>query len=825
MVSLYVNLANFSKPSRYINKEIHSEHLSGKNRPEVSVALAFPDIYEIGMSHLGLKILYKIINDLPYAAAERVFAPWYDMESYLRDKDRYLFSLETGRSLRDFDIVGFSLQYELSYTTVLNILDLGGVPIKRHQRDESSPLVIAGGPCSVNPAPLSHYIDAFLIGDTEENITVFMDTFRETDKRRDHLLKELSRIDGVYVPEYSEGKTKRIFITDFDSAPYPTSPIVPYRKTIHDRINIEVSRGCSRACRFCQAGTIYRPVRERSAEHVLTLAEETIKNTGYDEVSFTSLSAGDYSQLVPLLKEFNRRFAQKKISVSLPSLRVGVVNPSLLNELRSVRKGGFTIAPEAATERLRCVINKDFSEDDYEAALHALFCAGWQTIKLYFMIGLPTETWNDIEEIVNMARKARKIARDNTNRRININVGISPFVPKPHTPFQWLGQEEMLQLREKKMFILKNLGKRSFTIKSHNERMSLLEASISRGDQKIGDLIEAAWRGGSRLDAWSEHFDFSVWEDAMDKTGIDVADYAYARPDVHETLPWDMINTGVKNEFLKKELSKALDLKKTPGCSVSCHICGLECKSGQFLKEISPAKSSSIHDTASGKFSPVKVRVEFCKKGTLRYLSHLEVVSTVLRALRRAKVPLRYSEGYRPSPKVSFGPALSVGIEGASEFFDMEIYPPFDLETAQGSVNRMLPEGIAIRKMIFIGKSLPSLNEFINCYEYEISFHDSAPIKYFSKHMRTDKDADSMIMDSAIIDDKTLKIRLREIPNRTTRISDIIDSFCGITADKSRIRRTGMWGMRDTLVSPMDSDLVSDVSDNRRKRTKQKQPI
>jgi radical SAM-linked protein len=824
VVSLYVNLANFSKPSRYINNEIHSLHFSGKNRPEVSVALAFPDIYDIGMSHLGLKILYKIINDLPYAAAERVFAPWSDMESYLRDKGKYLCSLETGRSLREFNIVGFSLQYELSYTTVMNMLDLGGIPVKRHNRDESSPLVIAGGPCSVNPAPLSHYIDAFLIGDTEENVTVFLDTFRETEKRRDLLLKELSRIDGVYVPEYSKGKTRRMFLSDLDSAPYPTSPVVPYRKTVHDRINIEVSRGCSRACRFCQAGTIYRPVRERSAEHALALAEETIKNTGYDEVSFTSLSAGDYSQLIPLLKEFNRRFAQKKISVSLPSLRVGAVNASVLNELRSVRKSGFTIAPEAATERLRSVINKDFSQDEYDAALYALFGAGWQTIKLYFMIGLPTETWNDIEEIITMARKARKIARDNMKRRININVGISPFVPKPHTPFQWLGQEEISQLREKKMFIMKHLGKKSFTIKSHNEQMSLLEASISRGDQAIGELIEAAWRCGSRLDAWSEYFDFSVWEEAMNKTGIDAAEYAYAHLVDSEELPWDMIDTGIKNEFLKKELSKATGLKKTPGCSVSCHLCGLECNSGQFLKGISPVKRSSLHGRSPGKFSPVKVRVEFSKKGTLRYLSHLEVVSTILRALRRADIPLRYSEGFRPSPKVSFGPALGVGIEGESEFFDMEVYPPFALETTQDTVNHTLPEGMAIKKMIFIGRSLPSLNEFINCYEYEIGFRDSVPIKRFAEYMRANKGTDAMVLDSAIINDTTLKIRIREVPNRKTRISDLIVSLCGVPAGEARTRRTGMWGIRDGLVSPMDTARESKMSTNGRIGTKQKQP-
>jgi radical SAM superfamily enzyme YgiQ (UPF0313 family) len=370
--SLSVNLSLFQKPSRYINNEVNAVH---KEAP-VKVALAFPDIYEIGMSHLGLKILYKIINDLPYASAERVFSPWVDLEAEMTEKGILISSLESNRPLRDFDIVGFSLQYELSFTTVLNMLHLGGIPIKADDRDGSHdyPLVIAGGPCTVNPMPMSPFIDAFLIGDGEEAVKEIMDTFYEWktggDGKRDSVLRAFSEIEGIYVPaaHNSSSFIKRRFIKSLDTSPYPDKPVVPYTSIVHDRVNIEVSRGCPMGCRFCQAGTIYRPARERSAGRVLELAEKALRNTGYEEVAFTSLSAGDYSCLLQVVKGFNRIFEREKIALSLPSLRVASINNSLLKEIRSVRKTGFTIAPEAGTDRLRRVINKDFTEEDYELA-------------------------------------------------------------------------------------------------------------------------------------------------------------------------------------------------------------------------------------------------------------------------------------------------------------------------------------------------------------------------------------------------------------------------------------------------------------------------
>jgi radical SAM family uncharacterized protein len=731
-----MNLSFFKRPSRYINNEINSIH---KDAP-VKVALAFPDVYEIGMSHLGLKILYKIINELPFASAERVFSPWIDLEAEMKAKGIPLTSLEFNRPLKDFDIVGFSLQYELSYTTVLNMLYLGGIPLRSEERTNSSccyPLIIAGGPCTVNPKPMSWFIDAFLIGDGEEAIKEILELYynwkKTGDRKKDSLLKALERIEGMYVPlihnnpplsPFSKGgergimakggkggfMIKRRFIKSLDDAPYPDNPVVPFTSIVHDRINIEVSRGCSRGCRFCQAGIIYRPVRERSPDKIMEIAENSLNNTGYEEVSFTSLSAGDYSCLLYVLKEFNRRYSKNKIGLSLPSLRVGSIDSEILKEIRTVRKTGFTIAPEAGTERLRKVINKDFSEEEYEMALKTLFEEGWHNLKLYFMIGLPTEGDEDIEAIPKMVLKALKISKKYTNRFVNINVGISSFVPKPHSPFQWFGQSLLEDLKRKKKYLRDILLKKGFNLKDHDERMSLLEAAFCRGDESIGLLIEKAWSEGCRLDGWSEVFNFEKWKEAMDITGIDAEAFARKEYTISDKLPWDIIDVGVSKDFLWKERQKAIDENLTPDCRKVCQRCGLEChdiengrrggwvniRVGEDTDSSSclRASVSQIHRTQL--FQPLRIRVEFSKTGRLRYLSHLELMVVLHRAIRRACFPLVYSEGFHPAPKISFGPPLGVGIGGIREYFDIEVIPPFDTILNMRKLNNTLPEGVPL---------------------------------------------------------------------------------------------------------------------------------
>lgn len=835
-----MNLSLFQKPSRYINNEVNTVY----KEAAVKVALAFPDIYEIGMSHLGLKILYKIINDLPFASAERVFSPWVDLEAEMKAKGIMISSLESNRPLKDFDIVGFSLQYELSFTTVLNMLHLGGIPIKAEDRDSSYhyPLVIAGGPCTVNPMPMSPFIDAFLVGDGEEAINEIMDTFykwkTEGERNRDSLLRALSEIEGVYVPAVHNSSSstthpasfiRRRFIKSLDASPYPDQPIVPYTSIVHDRVNIEVSRGCSMGCRFCQAGIIYRPVRERSASKALELAEKSLRNTGYEEVAFTSLSAGDYSCLLQVVREFNGRFEKEKIALSLPSLRVASINSDLLKEIRSVRKTGFTIAPEAGTDRLRSVINKDFTEEDYDRSLKTLFEEGWLNLKLYFMIGLPTETMEDIEAIPKMAMKALKTAKQYTKRFVNINIGISPFVPKAHTPFQWYGQNISDELTQKKKYIKDVLIKRGFNVKGHDVRMSLLEAALSRGDKNMAPLIEKAWSLGCRLDGWTEVFDFEKWKRAMDVTGIDAAYFAARTFDFNDIFPWERIDTGVTKEFLWNEYRKALSGEITTDCRKVCHNCGLDCRrekeeginlgvektttpeNGYFSPFVGSAASRI---QTSNLFRPVNIRVEFSKTGRLRYLSHLELVTLLHRAMRRAGFPLEYSQGFHPSPKISFGPPLGVGVSGLSEYFDMEVIPPFDLEGNKRKLNNMLPAGVSVKDMAAVSSKGKSLNSFVARYEYEIKGADLSHVFGFLaereiniKRDRGTVNIREMVEEARQVDEDKVNLLLVDQGEIKVRLGELLPAICNAPVERLDVTRTALYGWNGGWVKPIERSL------------------
>lgn len=829
-----MDFCHFERPSRYINRELNALYKSA----EVKVALAFPDIYDVGMSHLGLKILYQIINDIPYASAERVFAPWLDMEAEMKARGIPLASLETRRQLGDFDIVGISLQYELSYTTVLNMLSLAKIPLRAEARDSRDPLIIAGGPCTINPMPMAPFMDAFLIGDGEDAVKDIIKTYylwkREGDGKKESLFLGLSRIPGVYVPSVhgakGEFRVTRRYRESLDDAPYPVSPVVPYAPIVHDRITIEVSRGCTMGCRFCQAGMIYRPLRERSPETVLRIAEDSLKNTGYEEISLTSLSAGDYSALLPLVRQMNRKFSQKVVSLSLPSLRVAAVNREVLREIKMVRKTGFTIAPEAATERLRTVINKDFGEDDYERALHALFAEGWENLKLYFMIGLPTEEDGDIEAIPEMALKAIRIAKRYSRRYVNLNVGISPFVPKPHTPMQWEGQEAMEKIKAKMNYLRQRLPKKGINIKGHNPDMSLLEALFSRGDVGLAGLIERAWSLGCRLDAWTEAFDFTKWLDAADSTGVNLHAHAQRGYGEDAVLPWDGIESGVRKEFLWKEFQKALSCEMTADCRKVCHACGLGCTDAYHTPLAEPGSPIytteilPIHEkeTPAGVRSrpllpgKIRVRVQFSKMGDLRYLSHRELMTAIIRAMRRADIPVAYSQGFHPSPRISFGPPLNVGMCGKTEYFDMQLGPGSGIDEMKENLNHLLPRGLSIHDMGLIPEGEPSLQSFISRYEYEIICPDTKPIEDFLaresfvvQREKTERggadavDLREMVEGAVIIDTTTLRLVVKDRGDKRVRVNELTAAIFHASSGELDITRLRMFGWRDGWVEPL----------------------
>lgn len=817
-----INLAKIQRPSRYIDSELNAIH---KPVAEVKLALAFPDVYDVGMSHLGLKVLYNIANALPYAAAERAFHPWTDMETALRASGDPLRSLESNTPLAEFDLLGVSLQYELSYPTVLNMLDLAQIPMRAEARTDAHPIVIAGGPCTTNPMPMARFMDAFFIGDAEDAIIDILDTVRrvkrEGDGKRATMLAELAKIEGMYVPSIhgtGQGahRVRMRTIASLEDAPYPTKPIVPYNQIVHDRIAIEVSRGCPMGCRFCQAGMLYRPVRERTPAKIIQIAEQCLANTGYEEVSFTSLSAGDYSSLHELMHRFNEKFSSRKIAVSLPSLRVAAVNREILKEIRSVRKTGFTIAPEAATERLRAVINKDFKAEDFERAAEILFSEGWLNLKLYYMIGLPTETDADIEAIPEMVMQAREMSRRHSPRPANITVSVSPFVPKAHTPFQWFGFRGTEYVRERIGYLKKKV--RKATLKYHDERTSLLEAVIARGGADLADLLESAHAHGCRLDAWSECFDMSKWMSAFGAVGIDPEAYAGRQFELDDPLPWDMIDIGVTSGFMKQEYARAMEAAFSPACTTKCLDCGLKC--GPSMKELRPKAFTPPaplqHRVAAVPRRPIRLRVRFSKSGPVRYTSHRELMTLVARALNRAGIALEYSQGFHPTPKLAFGPPLSVGVASTTEYLDMELMPMIPLGEMKQRLNDTLPPGVELHEMKPIDLREPSLQAFIETYIYEVAGPalDMKRAREFmaaaSWPVQREKgavDIRPMALGMEELGPTAVRMVMSDLKEKKLRLDEMCEALFNAPVAELDIIRTGLYGRKGgKLATPMGAE-------------------
>ena len=708
-------------PSRYLGSETNRiKKPWGKT--QLHVALAFPDLYEIATSHFGIQILYGMLNAREDILAERVFAPAVDMEAQLRKNKLPLCSLESETPLKNFDILGFSLLYELNYTNMVNMLDLAGIAFFAEQRSEKDPFVIGGGPCTCNPEPVADFFDALVVGDGEAVILQMTDAWkawrRSDSETRDALLHRWSQIKGVYIPSFfdvsidaggiqrlmpkksSHHQVERAVASDLNAEPLPSTPIIPFGRPVHDRLRVEIARGCTRGCRFCQAGMIYRPVRERHPEAVFSSVSQLLKESGYEDLSLLSLSTGDYSCIAPLMKKIMDVGAKDRVAVSLPSLRAGSLTPELMELIRKVRKTGFTIAPEAGSQRLRDVINKNITETDIVETVENAFSLGWKLIKLYFMVGLPSETQADIEAIAALVKRLKALAKKQ-GRSEKINVSVATFVPKPHTPFQWEPQISLETALEKINWLKDNLKLPGVQVKWQDPRVSVIEGVWARGDRRLNKVLIDAWRSGCRFDGWTDFFDYDRWMTVFQASGINPRHYTDGNSDTDQPLPWDHIDIGVDRSFLIEEKARAAIGKITSDCRTgSCSGCGV-CDF-ESIKPVSFHDQKELFSTQGPLPGPqpsetgIKYVVNFKKMKSSRFLGHLEMVKIFIRSLRRERVPLKYSNGFHPMPRVSFGDTLPMGMQSEDERMLVTLTEPIDSGELISRLRRQMPDGLEI---------------------------------------------------------------------------------------------------------------------------------
>ena len=794
-------LHEVEKPARYAGGE------AGQARKDWSavlsrVCLAFPDVYDIGMSHLGYKILYRVLNDDPRLLAERCYTPWVDMERELRRRDLPLVSLESARPLCDFDVVGLSLQYELTYTNCLTVLELGKIPLRAADRGEDDPLVVAGGPTATHPEPMAPFFDAIVIGDGEERLpelALLWTELRQKGVPRGERLARLAELGGVYVPSlYGVSRDpdtgflvvdrpatapfpiSRAFVPDLSKYPFPDDGPVGGPEAIFDRMSIEIARGCTEGCRFCQAGMIYRPVRERDPAEIVDTVVRAVKKSGFDEVSLTSLSTADYSCVSPLIKKVVEKLKPENVSLGVSSLRAYGLEEDLLDELGQVRATGLTFAPEAGTQRMRDVINKNVTEEQLLETADRVFSRGWSKMKLYFMIGLPTEEDEDVRGIVATGARALAVGRKHKGGRAKVTVSVSSHVPKPHTPFQWCAMDVPAEIERKQRILQDDARQARVDLRTHSSDESVIEGIFARGDRSLADVIEHAYRHGARFDSWAEHFKLDVWRAAFDAHGIDTAIFLGTIP-VTARLPWDHIDVGLADGFLAKEYRKALRNRLSPPCGKTigsfvhytnveaaeadkrplvCYDCGVACDLSQMRVErihfltkmgalrhlpvlaenaanVAPSghgakqrrgespRAARVRTHGPGEH-PRRYRFRFEKTGPAALLGHLDLVREVPRVMRRMGAPLAYSLGFHPRPDLTFSPALSVGVLSLAEVVDIKLLADLDPASMLEEMTELAALGLAFRAGVALGPEDAGITKILTGARYLLAFARSA---------------------------------------------------------------------------------------------------
>jgi radical SAM family uncharacterized protein/radical SAM-linked protein len=847
-----------NKPGRFTGNE-YNVILKDLNSIKLRVVLAFPDIYELGMSYLGFDILYHVLNSQSDIWAERVYAPWQDAESVLREKNIPLFSLESRTPLNLFDWIGFTLQYELTYTNILNMMHLAGIPIHSKKRQKVFPLIIGGGPSACNPEPLADFFDAFLIGDGETAVLEISSLIIKSKAARwdkPKILFELSKITGVYIPSYYQPvfdqfknfqtiqplrndiptTLKKRILPELDRKFYPQKPLVPLIEVTHDRLSLEIMRGCSEGCRFCNAGMIYRPVRRRSVEDLLELTEYAIRSSGFDEVSLLSLNTSDYFDLNWLMTKEKLLLAQDQVKFTFPSLRLDALTQDMIEFVKTTKKTGFTFAPEAGSQRLRNIINKNIKEEDILNTLQLILDNGWRSVKFYFMIGLPKEKDEDLFAIINLLQKCRKIASGFQN--VSFNLSVSPFSPKSHTPFQWEKQDSPGELHRKIGLLKQNLTQGNINLSWRDEYVTTLETIFAQGGRELADCIENAWEDGARFDGWNEFFNWERWESVFTKFEIDWKSYLRAKSP-SRPLPWEHIDMGVTSFFLQQEHLNAYEGKISKDCSeFVCLGCGLQRK--HFEKLVTcykkqdegklkgvPANFSASYETKklptqpisygrgskrrSETFIPVKkkIRLRFTKIGLIRFISHLDIIRVFDRAARRAKIGLIYSQGFHPRPKFSFGPPLSLGIASLAEYLDLEAEISEEADF-QARLNKVLPSGIKILQQKTIYSKVPALAAVINRHTYETDLEDFVlPQEWLNQWLGRDlveieritKGQKKLMnirpfVSKLELESNKLIIHINTVDGRTIKVTEVLESLFGEKTVDYRnflIQRTGQF--------------------------------